>query len=88
MVRILKSYASLKGTRVPSSSTASYCTARKKLDEQILMDIFQYTTAQGGRSTKTGLLRNRRVIVVDGTGLSMPDTLENQVVWQHSHWFR
>ena len=84
VVRKLQSYASLKGTRVPSSSTASYCTARKKLDEQTIMDIFQYTTAQDDRSIKTGLLRNRRVIVVDGTGLSMPDTLENQAVWPQS----
>ena len=84
VVRKLQSYASLKGIKVPSSSTASYCTARKKLDEQILTDIFQYTTVQGDRPTKTGLLSNRRVIVVDGTGLSMPDTLENQAVWPQS----
>ena len=84
VVRKLQSYASLKGIKVPSSSTASYCTARKKLDEQTLTDIFQYTTVQGDRSTKTGLLRNRRVIVVDGTGFSMSDTSENQAVWPQS----
>ena len=27
------------------------------------------------------VLNGRRVIVVDGTGLSMPDTQENQLVW-------
>jgi len=84
VVRKLQSYASLKGIKVPSSSTASYCTARKKLDEQALTDIFQHTTVQGDNPTQTGLLRNRRVIVVDGTGLSMPDTLENQAVWPQS----
>ena len=84
VVRQLQSYAPLKGTRVPSSSTASYCTARKKLDEQTLTNIFQYTTVQGDKPTKTGLLRNHRVIVVDGTGLGMPDTLENQAVWPQS----
>src|SRR6266581_6237997 len=31
VVRKLQSYASIKGIKVPSSSTASYCTARKKL---------------------------------------------------------
>src|SRR5450631_3383289 len=30
---------------------------------------------------ETGMLNNRRVIVVDGTGISMPDTPQNQVVW-------
>ena len=84
VVRKLQSYASLKGIKVPSSSTASYCTARKKLSEQSLTDIFQHTVKQGDRSTKTGLLRNRRVIVVDGTGLSMPDTPENQAEWPQS----
>lgn len=84
VVRKLQSYASLKGDKVPSSSTASYCTARKKLDEQTLSGIFQYTAVQGDKPTKTGLLNNRRVIVVDGTGLSMPDTYENQAVWPQS----
>ena len=84
VVRKLQSYASLKGDKVPSSSTASYCTARKKLDEQTLAGIFQYTALRGDKLTKTGLLNNRRVVVVDGTGLSMPDTPENQAVWPQS----
>jgi hypothetical protein len=84
VVRKLQSYASIKGGKVPSSSTASYCTARKKLDEQTLASIFQYTALQGDKLTKTGLLNNRRVVVVDGTGLSMPDTPENQAVWPQS----
>lgn len=83
-VRKLQSHASLKGIKVPSSSTASYCTARKKLDERTLRNIFQHTTVNGDKSTKTGLLCNRRVIVVDGTGLSMPDTIVNQTVWPQS----
>lgn len=84
VIRKLQSYASLKGSKIPSSSTASYCTARKKLDDQTLSDIFQYTAEKGDKSTKTGLLNNRRVVVVDGTGLSMPDTPENQAVWPQS----
>src|SRR5512143_822361 len=42
VVRKLQSYASLKGIAFPSSSTASYCTARKKLDIRILTDIFDH----------------------------------------------
>jgi len=84
VVRKLQSYASLKGCKVPSSSTASYCTARKKLDGQTLSDIFQFTAMRGDKSTQTGLLKNRRVVVVDGTGLSMPDSPENQAVWPQS----
>lgn len=81
VIRKLQSYASLKGALFPSSSTASYCTARKKLDLQALTDIFDYTARYQRRMPATGRLNNRRVIVVDGTGVSMPDTPENQEVW-------
>lgn len=84
VVRKLQSYSSLKGAKIPSSSTASYCTARKKLDEKALSNIFQYTAERGDKLSKTGLLNNRRVVVVDGTGLSMPDTPKNQAVWPQS----
>jgi hypothetical protein len=84
VIRKLQSYASLKGVAFPSSSTASYCTARKKLGIQTLTDIFDHTARQQERTSKTGRLNNRRVIVVDGTGVSMPDTAENQEVWPQS----
>jgi hypothetical protein len=84
VVRKLQSYASLKGIAFPSSSTASYCTARKKLDIQTLTEIFDHTARQQGRISRAGRLNNRRVIVVDGTGVSMPDTAENQEVWPQS----
>ena len=81
VVRKLQSYASIKGVDVPSSSTASYCTARKKLDEELLAGIFEHTADRLDKMPATGLLSNRRVIVVDGTGVSMPDTRESQAVW-------
>ena len=77
----LQSYASIKGVKVPSSSTASYCTARKKLDEQTLLGIFKHTADRLDKMPAAGSLNNRRVIVVDGTGVSMPDTPESQEVW-------
>jgi hypothetical protein len=43
VIRKLQAYASIKGIKVPSSSTASYCTARKKLPEQMLSDILDHT---------------------------------------------
>lgn len=81
VIRKLQSYASLKGVKVPSSSTASYCTARKKLDERMLSDILAHTAERLERIPESGLLNNRRVVVVDGTGISMPDTLANQAAW-------
>ena len=81
VVRKLQSYASLKGIKVPSSSTASYCVARQKMNEKTLSNIFQHTVPLDNTKSQTGLLCNRRVVVVDGTGFSMPDTPENQAVW-------
>ncbi len=43
VIRKLQAYASIKGVKIPSSSTASYCTARKKLDEKMLSDILEHT---------------------------------------------
>ena len=81
VIRKLQSYASIKGIKVPSSSTASYCTARKKLNEQMLSEIFVHTADRLQQIPETGMLNNRRVIVVDGTGVSMPDTPQNQAIW-------
>ena len=84
VIRKFQSYASVRGINVPSSSTASYCTARKKLDESMLEDILEHTARGLEESAGGGLINGRRVIVVDGTGVSMPDTPENQEVWPQS----
>ena len=84
VIRKLQAYASIKGVKVPSSSTASYCTARKKLDEEMLSEILEHTVEQLAKEPAIGLLKNRRVVVVDGTGVSMPDTQANQEVWPQS----
>lgn len=84
VIRKLQAYASLQGIVFPSSSTASYCTARKNLNLQTLTEIFEHTAKQQDRSRGTGRLKKRRVVVVDGTGVSMPDTAENQEIWPQS----
>lgn len=56
VIRKLQSYASIKGIKVPSSSTASYCTARKKLDEQMLSDILIHTANRLEQMPETGML--------------------------------
>ena len=72
MIRKLQSYASVRGVKVLSSSTASYCAARKNLKEQTHSEIFEHTADQLAEMPETGLLNNRRVVVVDGTGVTMP----------------
>ena len=85
VVRKLQGYAAGRGLKLPSSSTSSYCVARKKLDEATLLEIFRHTTKWSKyTSPPSQMLNGRRVIVVDGTGVSMPDTSENQTQWPQS----
>lgn len=84
VVRKLQAYASVRGIKLPSSSTASYCTARKKLEEQTLESVFRHTSDELERIPEEGALNGRRVVVVDGTGVSMPDTPANQEEWPQS----
>jgi len=81
VVRKLQAFSALKTKSLQSSSTAAYCQARKKLEVSDLEAILLHTSSRLRSKTDDGALEGRRVIVVDGTGLSMPDTVDNQRVW-------
>ena len=81
VVAKLQSYAALKSMELPASSTAAYCKARAKLEEGDLSAIFLHTASAMRDTAATELVGGRRVIVVDGTGVSMPDTPQNQAEW-------
>jgi hypothetical protein len=81
VVRKLQAFAALKLDKLPSSSTAAYCKARQKLDQATLESILKHTAAGVQAVADPDRLNGRRVIVVDGTGISMPDTGENQDEW-------
>ncbi len=83
-VKKLQAYCSERGLEVPSSSTASYCTARPKLDQAMLDKVIEQTAKHLHKMPETYTFHNRRVVVVDGTGFSMPDTLANQQEWPQS----
>lgn len=62
-----------------SSSTSAYCQARSRLPLITLRNIFTHTVSVlGNRATSNIHFYVREVKVVDGTGLSMPDTPKNQ----------
>jgi len=65
-----------------SSDTGGYCKARQRLPMDIPMTLARDT----GTLVSTAIpnhwrWQNRRVWLVDGTTLSMPDTLANQIRW-------
>ncbi len=63
----------------PGSGTSAYCQARAKLADECLMGIHRHTAdVLQRRITQAQLWCGRHVKVIDGTGVSMPDTPENQ----------
>ena len=81
VVKKLKTYLDFNGDKSLSVSTGSYCKSRQKLLESDLVEILKHTSTSFHVNSEDQPLAGRRVIVVDGTGLSMPDTPENQADW-------
>lgn len=64
------------------SGTSAYCQARHRLPLAGLTELHQTLAGKlSARLTPPELWLGRRVKVVDGTGVSMPDTAANQEVW-------
>jgi len=70
----------------PSSSTSAYCQARARLEPAVL----ELIRAEIAWSLEKNVLKEERwlggrtIKIVDGTGISMPDTPENQALWPQS----
>jgi len=64
---------------VPSTDTSAYCQARARLPEKLLEKLFNYSAQNlEERVTQEHLWCGRNVLVIDGSTVSMPDTVENQ----------
>ena len=61
------------------AKTDPYCKARQRLPEKLLADLARSRGLELQRQVRpTGLLGGRPIKIVDGTTVSMPDTLANQ----------
>ncbi len=81
VVRKVQAFAAERAMPPPSTSTSAYCQARGKLEQAGLQRILQHTAEQLQQRGRRGWWKDRRVVVVDGTGVSMPDTPSNQATW-------
>lgn len=81
VVRKVQALASSRAMPMPSASTSAYCQARSKLSDDGLKRILKHTSDQLQQRGRSGRWKGRRVVVVDGTGVSMPDTPDNQEAW-------
>ena len=81
VVRKVQAFAAARSIPVPSASTSAYCQARGKLEQDGLKNILMHTASNLEQRGQNHWWKDRRVVVVDGTGVSMPDTPANQEDW-------
>lgn len=73
------SYLVGEGVELPSTDTSAYCQARSRLPEKLLEKLFtQAARSLEEKVTREHLWCGRHVLLIDGSTVSMPDTVENQ----------
>ena len=70
-----------RGERACSAETGAYCQARKRLPEEFFAAVARKTGQALDEGAQQGWLWKGRVLVYDGSTVSMPDTAENQQVY-------
>ena len=75
-------YQAADGQTPLTTHNSAYCKARKRLTEDGIHNLQRMSGQRlDDASPESWNWHQRRVVMVDGTILSMPDTLENQEVW-------
>jgi hypothetical protein len=78
-------WLSINGRKPCSPETGSYCDARQRLPVGVVARLVRQTAREiDGRAADSWLWKGRRVLLVDGTTASMPDTPENQRAYPQS----
>lgn len=68
-----------EGVEIPSTDTSAYCQARARLPEKLLEQLFGHSAQNiEDKVTTEHLWCGRNVLIIDGSTVSMPDTVENQ----------
>lgn len=79
VVRKIQGYCSSRKLPMPSSAPAAYCKARKRLAIEDLQNIHQTVVGQvQKRMLSNQLWKGHDVKVIDGTGITLPDSKANQ----------
>lgn len=75
-------YRKARGLSACSSDTTSYCQARQRLPEGLIIDLVRETGRElTERAPQSWLRHGRPVKIVDGSCVSMPDTSENTLAF-------
>ncbi len=68
-----------EGLEIPSEDNSAYCQARKRLPEKLLQKLFiEAGNNLESKTTPEDTWCGRHVKVLDGSTVSMPDTVDNQ----------
>jgi hypothetical protein len=79
-------WLAVNGRKPCAPDTSSYCEARLRLPEGVIVRLVQETARRTeGRASDAWLWKGRRVTLVDGTTASMPDTSANQRAFPQSN---
>ena len=71
-----------EGVEIPSTDTSAYCGARSRLPEKLLEQLFSHSAQNiEEKVTAEHLWCGRHVKVIDGSTVSMPDTVKNQAAY-------
>ncbi len=82
VVRKVQSFCSELKLKIPGSSNVAYCKARARMAVEDVEAVHKSVLERIlGRVCREQLWLGRKVKVVDGTGIRLPDTLENQAEW-------
>lgn len=78
-VRRVQAWFLASGQSAPDDSTSAYCQARRRLDLKLISTAFDRLCTWFESETKrSDLWLGRTVRILDGTGISMPDTKDNR----------
>ena len=84
-VRRVQAWCAAAGRTIPDSGTAGYCMARARLPLGRLVGVFEKLGEWfAARASRDHLWCARNVQVIDGTGVSMPDTAANRKRWSYA----
>ena len=79
----VQALCALKGHATLSDSTAAYCNARARLSSRMLIRVLRHFT-EAVQAAARGLSGEGRLLVMDGTVLTLPDSGANRRVYSYA----
>ena len=76
----VQTLCSALGLALPDEDTGAYCVARTRLPIRVLLKIFYFIVQRLTALPREG----RRIVVMDGTSVRMPDTPQNAADYSHT----